>query len=108
MVTLPSGKVMIIGGYSKNPNFKSVIVFDPSNNTFNKSLPSYDVHEIYFAGCVVFNSPMHNFRPIVLAVGEYDPTPEKEKPWEGYQAKAKLLDFTQHNSTWIDSKIHSD
>lgn len=51
---------------------------------------------------------MHKFRPIVLAVGEYDPNPEKEIPWKGYQAKAKLLDFTQRNSTWIDSKIHSD
>ena len=90
MVTLPSGKVMIIGGYDYG-NLRSVMVLDPDTNKF-ESLPSL-IHKRNGLGCAVFNSPLHEFRPIVLvASGNFDSIPE-------------IYDFTLPNSKWTESKI---
>ena len=46
--------------------------------------------EVVF-GCATFNSPMHENREVVLAVGGY---------WE---ATAEVLDYTQPNPAWTES-----
>ena len=101
MVTLPSGKIMIIGDHSKE---KIVLVFDPRENKFEKSAFSYhgkvggkneEFRYRYKLDCAVFNSPLHNFRPVVLATGK----------WPG-GAYTEILDFTQPNSTWTKGKIN--
>ena len=94
MVSLPSGKLMIIGGMPAE-NKKSVIVFDPNTNSYNTAVPSL-LHERQDFGCTVFNSPFHNFRPVVLAVGGYG------------RKTAEIYDFTQPNSEWTESKFTFD
>ena len=93
MVVLPEGKVMIIGGGTKEQR-KTVMMFEPdSHERFDKSIPSL-TNEAYDAGCAVFKSAMHNYRPVVLSVGGQ----------EG--SFAEVYDYTKSNSTWIESKIH--
>ena len=92
MVALPSGQVIIIGGYGSE-DYKSVFLLDIDANSFDTSVPSL-IHDRRSAGCAVFKSPAHNLRPVVLAVGGAD------------QATAEVLDFTQPNTNWTESKIN--
>jgi len=85
MVALPSGKVIIMGGWPEE-NFRSVLSMDNEANSFNTSLPPL-IHD-RVAGCAVFKSPAHNLRPVVLAVGGTG------------QATAEVLDVTKQNSKW--------
>ena len=93
MVTLPSDKVMILGGYAvpaaETP--KKVIVFDLKTNNYTV-LPSMN-HNRMNAGCAIFQSAHHENRTVVLAVGG----------WK--VATAEIYDFTKPNSSWIESKI---
>ena len=50
--------------------------------------------EVVF-GCATFNSPMHDNREVVLAVGGYD------------QATAQVLDYSQPNPAWTTSNYYS-
>ena len=90
-VSLPSGNVMIIGGH---PTEKNVDVFDPKSKKYAVSVPSL-IHSRFNAGCAIFNSPLHNFRPVILAVGGLS------------QATAEIYDYTQPNAKWTESKINS-
>ena len=92
MVSLPSGKVMIMGGMPKE-SLKSVIIFDPDTNSFDTSVPSL-IHERNDFACVVFNSPLHEMRPVVLAIGG-----------ESDEGTAEIYDFTYPGSTWLESNI---
>ena len=65
VVTLHNGLIMIIGGY---PDHKSVITFDPVNNSFDTGPPSTNYDRTHSA-CTLFYSPMHNNRPVVLTAG---------------------------------------
>ena len=58
------------------------------------SVPSL-IHSRFNAGCAIFNSPLHNFRPVILAVGGLS------------QATAEIYDYTQPNAKWTESKINS-
>ena len=91
MTKLPSGRIVIIGGYPSSVG-KSVIEFDPITNSFNE-LPSLST-ERYDLACAVFKSPFHNERLVLLAAGGY------------YEATAELLDYTQTNAKWTQSKIN--
>ena len=79
---LSNGQVMLLGG---DPDKKSVLILNP-----DLSLPPLIFDRWYF-GCATFNSPMHDNREVVLAVGGYE------------QATAEVLDYTQANSTWTES-----
>ena len=92
MTKLPSGRIIIIGGYPSSSVGKSVIEFDPITNSFN-DLPSLITERSYLA-CAVFKSPFHNERLVLLAAGG-----ERE-------ATAELLDYTQPNAKWTQSKIN--
>ncbi len=63
---------------------------DPVNNTFSTG-PSMS-YERRDAACTLFNSPLHNGRPVVLAAGG------------GLQATAEVYDYTYANQ-WQTS-IH--
>merc|ERR1711962_297818 len=66
MVTLHDQKIMILGGYPPW-NRKSVLIFNPEDNTFISG-PSLLFHRAN-AGCTLFRSPLHENRPVVLVAG---------------------------------------
>ena len=89
VVKLSNGQVILLGGYPKE-NKKSAIIFHYDTKTFNQSLPSM-THERTNAGCASFNSPMHDNREVVLAVGGYG------------ESTAEVLDYSQPNAKWNES-----
>ena len=86
-VKLATGNVMVLGGES---NKKSAIIFNPDTETFDQSLPTLRYGRWRF-GCATFNSPMHQNREVVLAVGGYG------------QATTEVLDYSQPNEAWTES-----
>ena len=86
-VKLSNGQVMLLGGL---PDEKSVIILHPDAKTFDQSLPPLIFDRVAF-GCAAFNSPMHDNREVVLAVGGLG------------QATAEVLDYTQTNPAWEES-----
>ena len=90
MVTLHDGKVMVIGGYPSS-NLKSMIIFDPEDNTFDDG-PDLNYNRDN-AGCTIFRSTKHKNRNVVLAAGG----------WRQYTAE--ILDYTNPNANaWEESK----
>jgi len=83
-VKLANGHVMLLGGYSTE---KSVIILHPDTEEFDQSLPPLIFGRSSF-GCATFNSPMHDNREVVLAVGG------------PFVATAEVLDYTQPNPAW--------
>ena len=69
MVTLPDGKVMIIGAASPNPINRNAVIIDPANtNNSYTDVPSTNYIRKR-AACALFNSPLHDGRPVVLVAG---------------------------------------
>ena len=89
VVTLHNGLVMIIGGYPESVH-KSVITFDPVNNSFDTGPPStnYDRKQ---SACTLFYSPMHDNRPVVLTAGGIG------------QITSEIYDYTIASS-WVKCK----
>ena len=83
---------MLLGGY-ENENLKSAIIFHPETG-IDQSLPPLTFERWSF-GCATFNSPMHENREVVLAVGGF------------YQATAEVLDYSQPNPAWTTSNYYS-
>ena len=79
-VTLHDGKVMILGASYPLSLFRNVIIMDPADNSFTTG-PSMS-YERWSAACTLFNSPLHNGRPVVLAAGGLR------------QATAEVYDYT--------------
>ena len=91
MVTLHDGKVLILGANPNSPSlYKNVIIFDPAQNTFTTG-PSLSYNRDN-AACTLFNSSLHDNRPVVLAAGGWG------------QATAEVYDYTNDNA-WQTS-IH--
>ena len=88
MVTLHDGKIMILGGYPQL-NLKSVLIFNPEDNTFISG-PSLLFHTAN-AGCTLFQSPLHENRHVVLVAG-------------GSGNTAEVFDYTNANK-WEQSKL---
>jgi hypothetical protein len=82
-VTLHDGKVMILGARYPSSLYRNVIIMDPADNSFTTG-PSMS-YEREQAACTLFNSPLHNGRPVVLAAGG------------NYQATAEVYDYTYAN-----------
>ena len=82
-VTLHDGKVMILGADYPYSLRKNVIIMDPADNSFATG-PSMSYRRNN-AACTLFNSPLHNGRPVVLAAGG----------WK--QATAEVYDYTYAN-----------
>ena len=82
-VTLHDGKVMILGAFRPSSLNRNVIIMDPADNSFTTGPSlSYDREH---AACTLFNSPLHNGRPVVLAAGGSS------------QATAEVYDYTYAN-----------
>jgi hypothetical protein len=87
-VKLSNGQVILLGGY---PDEKSVIILNPdTEDQFDQSLPPL-TFDRYDFGCATFNSPMHDNREVVLAVGGF------------LKATAEVLDYSQPNPAWEES-----
>merc|ERR1711962_1336636 len=69
MVKLHDGKIMILG--LQYDDYKQVLIYDPKSNSFSKGPPL--LYGMVCASCTVFNSPMHNGRPVILLTGGFDP-----------------------------------
>ena len=91
MVILHDGRVMVLGGAEN----MRVVIFDPRSSTFTDG-PTL-LHQRYGHACTLFYSPMHSNRPVVLMVGNVDNRDDI--------ASSELLDYTQHNAKWVQSKL---
>ena len=102
MVELNDGRVMILGGnrtirtslwkdngaeYHHSTN--EVLIYQPDTMNFTNG-PSMRYNRSSLA-CAHFYSHMHEGRPVALAVG-------------GKQGTAEVLDYTQENAEWQESK----
>jgi len=86
MMKLPSGKIIITGGYPGSSVGKKVLEFDPATNSYVDMPPLTTIR--YKHACAVFQSPQHEDRYVALAAGGE------------YEATAEILDYTQPNAKW--------
>ena len=89
-VTLHDGKVMILGASYPSSLKRNVIIMDPAHNSFTRG-PSLSYERVN-AACTLFNSPLHNGRPVVLAAGG------------SIQPTAEVYDYTYANQ-WQTSML---
>merc|ERR1719278_170483 len=82
MVTLHDSKVIIIGG---NPSNKNVLVYDPDKTDNSYTTGPSTSYQRTMPACTLFNSDLHNGRPVVLAAGGWN------------QATAEVYDYTNSN-----------
>merc|ERR1712183_284766 len=92
-VTLHDNRVMLISGYPAE-NYRSVIIFDPRNNTFVTG-PTLNFNKLH-AAVTIFNSPYHDNRPVVLAAGGNS------------LAVAEILDYTTSSAWEIIDPLPTD
>ena len=64
MIKLPSGKLVILGGSPSSELGKSALEFNPANLLF-RDWPALTSKRFGHC-CAVFNSPLHNGRPVAL------------------------------------------
>ena len=89
MVTLHDNRVMILGSENGTTDSKSVIIYEPDTENFSTA-PSLQFDR-NGAACALFYSPLHENRPVVLAVGGYNTD------------TAEIYDYT-HSNEWEKSK----
>ena len=91
-VQLEDGKIVIIGGYNINYNYKVTTIYDPETSTYTDGPDMLFNHAKF--GCAHFYSQKHGGRPVVLSAGD------------GYygSSKAEVWDYSQENGTWEESK----
>ena len=83
-------QIIILGGVDSK---KSAIILDLTTNTYNTGVPSMNNERNILACALIKRSPMHENRPVVLAVGGYD-----------LQPTAEVYDYTQPKAEWQESK----
>ena len=90
-VTLPNGKVAIMGGRTSFFVIsKDVLIYDPSTSTYTSGPHMLYEHENF--ACVHFYSDKHGGRPVILSAG-------------GINNKAEIYDYTSGNGIWEQSKL---
>jgi len=93
MVKLHDGKIMILGGDKYHDDDTQVLIYDPkSNYSLSKGPPL--LYGILAAACTVFNSPVHNGRPVILVTGGFT-TYNTSQPVFASQ----IFDYT-HRDSW--------
>jgi len=86
-VTLPNGKVVIMGGRtSQSEVSKDVLIYDPSTSTYTSAPQMAYGHENF--ACVYFHSDKHGGRPVILSAGGSS------------LSKAEIYDYV--NGIWED------
>merc|ERR1719505_4465 len=96
MVKLHDGKIMILGGDKYHDDDTQVLIYDPkSNYSLSKGPPL--LYATFTAACTVFNSPMHNGRPVILVTGGFNTSsqPGSFNPI----ITSQILDYT-HRDSW--------
>ena len=90
-VTLPNGKVVIMGGTitQSGSATKDVLIYDPSTSTYTSGPDMFYEHENF--ACVTFYSDKHGGRPVILGAGGDS------------LAKAEIYDYD--NGVWEQSKL---
>ena len=89
-VTLPNGKVVIMGGRTSSSVLtKDVLIYDPSTSTYTSGPDMAYGHENF--ACVHFYSDKHGGRPVILSAGGY------------LLSKAEIYDYD--NGIWEESKL---
>ena len=94
-VTLPNGKVVIMGGVISSSLFgdsvitKDVLIYDPSTSTYTAGPDMFYEHENF--ACVTFYSDKHGGRPVILGAGGFS------------LRKAEIYDYD--NGVWEQSKL---
>merc|ERR1719464_718659 len=67
-VTLPDGKVVIMGGRTSSSVItKDVLIYDPYTSTYTSGPDMFYAHENF--ACVHFYSDKHGGRPVILSAG---------------------------------------
>ena len=90
-VTLPNGKVVIMGGKtSQSVISKDVLFYDPSTSTYTSGHHQMAYEHDMFA-CTHFYSDKHLGRPVILSAGGSS------------TSKAEIYDYV--NGIWEDSKL---
>ena len=90
-VTLPNGKVVIMGGRTSKHGSasKDVLIYDPSTSTYISGPDMLYGHENF--ACVHFYSDKHEGRPVILSAGDQ------------WRSKAEIYDY--ENGIWEPSKL---
>ena len=90
-LTLPNGKVVIMGGKTSSSGSasKDVLIYDPSTSTYTSGPDMFYGHENF--ACVHFYSDKHLGRPVILSTGGSS------------TSKAEIYDYV--NGIWEDSKL---
>ena len=89
-VTLPNGKVVIMGGRTPFNTFsKEVLIYDPSTSNYTSGTQMAYDHENF--ACVVFHSDKHGGRPVILSAGGIS------------LSQAEIYDY--ENGIWEQSKL---
>ena len=86
---------MIIGGYIGSFT-ATVLKFD--SDDLNKAPVQVEsmLNERSSHACTIFNSALHDGRPLAIVAGGYDATPLN---------KAEIWDFTKEDTSWQQSNI---
>jgi len=84
MMKLPSGKIIITGGYPSSSVGKEVLEFDPATNSYVDMPPLTTERRDH--ACAVFQSPQHEGRYVAMTAGG--------------SRTAEILDYTQPNAKW--------
>ena len=90
MVTLHDDRVLILGAEAPGSLYRNVIIYDALDNSFTSG-PSMNYNR-RCAACTLFESPLHNGRPVVLVAGGYGAGPTSE-----------VYDYTNANNQWQTS-----
>ena len=95
MVVLNNDEFMILGSYQPSGQRKHTMTYNANSETFISG-PSM-IHDRMNPACSVFQSKLHNDRPVVLVAGGNDD-----------KGTAELLDFSQENSQWEEGMNFTD
>ena len=84
---------MIIGGYI-GYSTRSVLKFDTNDWKLSYGKSMLDVREEH--ACTIFNSALHDGRPLAIVAGGYDGS---------FLNEAEIWDFTKEGTSWQQSNI---
>ena len=99
MVKLHDGKIMILGGdQDYDLSTTQVLIYDPkSNYSLSKGPPL--LYATFTAACTVFNSPMHNGRPVILVTGGFNWYNASQPGSFNPIFTSQIFDYT-HRDSW--------
>ena len=95
MVVLNNDEFMILGSDSSSSLYRNTMTYNANSGTFTNG-PSM-LHNRQDGACSIFQSKLHNDRPVVLVAGGY-----------GDNGTPELLDYSQENAQWEEGMNFTD